>query len=259
VTRLAVPEAREITRLLNDETARIQRAHPDRFIGVAMLPMQDVEAAIETLDEAILTFGLRGVCVLSNIAGRPIGTAETLPIYKRMDELGVPLLLHPANTSMAFELGLPWGIEVGLTWMWDTSAAALSLIFSGILDECPNLTVLHPHLGGTLPYVIGRIEAFMETWGRTAPTTLAHPVSHYLRERFYTDIAVRTPGALAPAIEAYGIDHVLFASDFPFVDPVGHTEFLRERFAAQELDAIINRSHLPFPDSRRESGSGAAS
>ena len=259
VTRLAVPEAREITRLLNDETARIQRGHPDRFIGVAMLPMQDVEAAIETLDEAILTFGLRGVCVLSNIAGRPIGTAETLPIYKRMDELGVPLLLHPANTSMAFELGLPWGIEVGLTWMWDTSAAALSLIFSGILDDCPNLTVLHPHLGGTIPYVIGRIEAFMETWGRTAPTTLAHPVSHYLRERFYTDIAVRTPGALAPAIEAYGIDHVLFASDFPFVDPVGHTEFLRERFAAQELDAIINRSHLPFPDSRRESGSGAAS
>src|SRR3984893_7713382 len=101
VTRLAVPEAREITRLLNDETARIQRAHSDRFIGVAMLPMQDVAAAIETLDEAILTFGLRGVCVLSNIAGRPIGTAETLPIYRRMDELGVPLLLHPANTSMA--------------------------------------------------------------------------------------------------------------------------------------------------------------
>jgi aminocarboxymuconate-semialdehyde decarboxylase len=221
--------------------------------------MQDVAAAIETLDEAILSLGLRGVCVLSNIAGTPIGTAETLPIYRRIDELGVPLLLHPANTSMAFELGLPWGIEVGLTWMWDTSAAALSLIFAGILDECPNLTVLHPHLGGTIPYVIGRINAFMETWGRTAPTALAHPVSHYLRERFYTDIAVRTPGALAPAIETYGIDHVLFASDFPFVDPVGHVDFLRERFPAQELDAIMNRSHMPFPPSRPGAGSAGAS
>jgi predicted TIM-barrel fold metal-dependent hydrolase len=80
-----------------------------------------------------------------------------------------------------------------------------------------------------------------------------------LRERFYTDIAVRTPGALAPAIEAYGIDHVLFASDFPFVDPVEHVAFLRERFPAQELDAIMNRSRMSFPASRVGRGSAAAS
>jgi aminocarboxymuconate-semialdehyde decarboxylase len=250
VTRLEVSEAREITQLLNSETARMQREHADRFIGLAVLPMQDVAAAVETLDEAILKLGLRGVCVLSNIAGRPICTSETLPIYKRMDELGVPLVIHPANTSMAFDLGLSWGIEVGLTWMWDTSAAALSLIFSGALDECPTLTVLHPHLGGVIPYVIGRIGAFMETWGRTAPTALAQPVADYLRERYYVDIAVRTPGALALAIETYGIDHVLFATDFPFVDPVKHLAFLRENFPPDLLGAIMNRSHMTFPESR---------
>src|ERR1700730_9631624 len=250
VTRLEVSEAREITGLLNEETARMQHEHPQRFIGLAMLPMQDVAVAIESLDEAILRLGLRGVCVLSNIAGRPIGSEETLPIYRRMDELGVPLVIHPANTSMAFNIGLPLGIEVGLTWMWDTSAAALSLIFSGVIDECPNLTVLHPHLGGVIPYVIGRISAFMESWGRIAPNPLQRPLAEYLRERYYVDVAVRTPGALALAIETYGLDHVLFATDFPFIDPVAHVEFLRETFPARELDTIMNTNELPFPPSR---------
>ena len=105
-----------------------------------------------------------------------------------------------------------------------------------------------------IPYVIGRINSFMETWGRTAPTTLHHPVAHYLRERFYTDIAVRTPGAVALAIDTYGIDHVLFATDFPFVDPVKHVAFLRESVPAAELDAITSRSRMPFPQSRPGSG-----
>ena len=259
VTRLEVSEAREITGLLNEETAKVQREYPQRFIGLAMLPMQDVAAAIESLDEALLELGLRGVCVLSNIAGRPIGSEDTLPIYRRIDELGVPLVLHPANTSMAYSLGLPLGIEVGLTWMWDTSAAALSLIFSGALDGCPNLTVLHPHLGGVIPYVIGRIGAFMESWGRIAPNPLSRPLPEYLRERFYVDIAVRTPGALALAIETYGLDHVLFATDFPCVDPATHVAFLRQSFPARELDIFINTNKLPFPPSRLGSEPVAAS
>jgi hypothetical protein len=72
---------------------------------------------------AVLGLGLRGVCVLSNIAGRPIATDETLPVYKRMNDLGVPLVIHPANTSMVYGAGLPLAVEFGLNWMWETSAA----------------------------------------------------------------------------------------------------------------------------------------
>ena len=250
VTRLELSEAREITGLLNAETARVQREHPQRFIGLAMLPMQDVSAALESLDEAVLSLGLRGVCVLSNIAGHPIAGDETLPIYKRIEELGVPLVLHPSNTSMVYRTGLPLGIEVGLTWMWETSAAALSLILSGALDRCPDLTVLHPHLGGVIPYVVGRIGAFMQTWGQTAANQLERSVEEYLRERFYVDIAVRTPGALALAIETYGLEHILFATDFPFNDPAPYVEFLRSSFPQRELDIIMNTNRMAFPQSR---------
>ena len=215
VTKLDVGEAREITQLLNEETARVQREHGERFIGLAMLPMQDVGAAIETLDDAILRLGLRGVCVLSNIAGASMGTAETLPLWRRVEELEVPLVLHPANTSMTYPLGLPLAIEVGTSWMWETSAAALSLIFSGALDECPSLRVLHPHMGGVIPYLIGRIDSFMATWGQIAPVKLERPLREYLRERFATDTASRTPAALAATIEVYGLENIMFSTDFP--------------------------------------------
>ena len=259
VTRLDVSEAREITGLLNQETARVQHEHPDRFIGLAMLPMQDVSAAIESLDDAILALGLRGVCVFSNIAGRPIATEETLPIYRRIEELGVPLVIHPANTSMAYAKGLALGIEVGITWMWETSAAALSLIFSGVLDECPSLTVLHPHLGGVIPYVVGRIDAFLQSWGQIAPNRLQRSLEEYLKERFYVDIAVRTPGALALAIETYGLDRILFATDFPFNNPATHVEFLRSSFPQREIDAIIDDNRMAFPPSRLGGEPAAAS
>ena len=271
VCHLDLSEAREIMALLNEETARAQREYPDRFIGLAMLPMQDVTAALETLEDAVLRLGLRGVCMLSNIAGRPIVTAETLPIYTRMEELGVPLVIHPAIASMAYDLGLNWAIEVGISWMWDTSAAALSLILSGVLDQCPDLKVLHPQLGGMIPYVLGRLTRFMDTWVRHAErlpgdplraahgggvsTALEHPVTHYLQKRFYTDIAVRTPGALALAIETYGLDHVLFGSDFPFFDPGEHIDFARNAFASTDLDAIMTNS-MTFPASRANAPNG---
>ena len=257
VTRLELSEAREITALLNQETARAQQEHPDRFIGLAMLPMQNASAAIESLDDAILALGLRGVCVFSNIAGGPIVTAETLPIYKRIEELGVPLVLHPANTSMAYAKGLALGIEVGITWMWETSTAALSLIFSGTLDECPGLTVLHPHLGGMIPYVLGRIGAFQRSWGQSAAARLERSLEEYLKERFYVDIAVRTPGALALAVETYGLERILFATDFPFNDPAAHVEFLRASFPQSEIDTIMHQNRLEFPPSRL-AGEGAA-
>ena len=245
VSRLGTSEACEITQLLNQETGRFQREHPDRIIGLAMLPMQDAGAAIETLDDAILKQGLRGVCVHSNIAGGPIATPETLPIYRRMDELGVPLVLHPANMSMMFDRGLHRGIDVGLTWMWETSAAALSLIVGGVLDECPSLTVLHPHLGGVIPYVVGRVAT---VFGNLAKTS--RPLAEYLRERFYVDVAVKTPGAFGLAIDTYGLERVLFATDFPFIDPVGHVAFLREHVPPAQLEQIRDHNRLPFPEAR---------
>jgi hypothetical protein len=95
--------------------------------------------------------------------------------------------------------------------------------------------------------------------GRAAHNPLERPLEEYLRERYYVDVAVRTPSALACAIATYGLGHVLFAIDFPFVDPVGHVEFLRSSFAEDELNTIMNENRMPFPAWQIERAPGAAS
>ena len=218
VTVLPLPEARETAHLLNEEMARAQRELPGRFVGLAMLPMQDAGAAIEVLEDAVRRLHLSGVCILSHVAGRPIASSETLPIFRRIAELGVPVFLHPANRSSSFHTGEIRPIENGLNWLVDTSKAALSLIFSGTLDACPGLTVVHPHTGGVLPYVISRIASTALPTGTTVerpPTTELSP-ERYLRERFYADSVNPTAGALGLAIAAYGLERILLATDYPW-------------------------------------------
>ena len=78
----------------------------------------------------------------------------------------------------------------------------------------------------------------------------SRPLGDYLRERFYVDVAVKTPGALELAIDTYGLERVLFATDFPFLDPVAHVDFMRRHFPAAALEQIRHQNRLPFPPAR---------
>jgi predicted TIM-barrel fold metal-dependent hydrolase len=225
---LAGEEAAELLQGVNAEIAAAQRAHPDRVVGLAMLPMQDPAEAVAVLEEAI-GLGLRGVCMLSSIQGRPIASDETLPVFRRLDELRIPLFLHPAVRSQTRDPGAPPSVaEGGIAWMAHTALAAFNLIESGTLGACPNLVVLHPHLGGVLPYVLGRIERIQD---ERSPLG----IGEYLRTRFYTDTVSRTPGAIKLAIETYGADRVLFGSDHPFEHMAWMKQFVMDEGVADRV------------------------
>ena len=98
VDRLPVERAKEVAYALNEARAEAQREHAGRFYGLATLPWQDAEAALEVVEDAIGRLGLRGLLIHSNIDGRPIDADELRPVYARIAELGVPLCLHPART-----------------------------------------------------------------------------------------------------------------------------------------------------------------
>ena len=144
VTWYELGEARETLALLHEEYARAQARLASRFIGLCMLPLQDTAAAIETLDHAIVELGLRGVLMNVAPAGRALVSELTLPVFERIEQLGVPVFLHPANRSLVWDFAAPFGrlAESGLGWMFDTSLAALSLITSGTLDRFPRLVVV---------------------------------------------------------------------------------------------------------------------
>jgi aminocarboxymuconate-semialdehyde decarboxylase len=239
VDRMELARARETIAFLNEETARVQRRFPDRIAGLCMLPTQDAEASLEALDRAV-ELDLRGVLMVSNIAGRPLGEESTWPIFERIDELGLPIFLHPASNSMLYDRGLVPVLDWSAGWLYDTSVAALTIILNGILDRCPNLEIVHPHLGGIVPYNVGRTTRY----AGYLQEPIEHPVEHYLRTRFYIDIVTQTPAAIPLAVETYGADRLLFGDDYPWHLHEESLRFIDEHLGQGLAEAVLHRNRV---------------
>lgn len=227
--------ASELAGVLNQEMATAQREHPDRIIGTATLPLRRDEAAHEVLEEAVSLLGLRAVWLPSNVAGEPLVSDRTRQVFAALEALDVVALLHPIRTVMADNLGR-FGLEYVAGYVFDTSLAALSMVLSGIMEAHPRLRIVHPHLGGVLPYIAGRVDKeYVQPWAGNA--RLPRPPSVYLR-RFYTDTVSDSPAALNYALEFYGPQQVLFGSDHPWW-PVAEGLALVERHIDESTVSAI--------------------
>jgi len=234
VDTLPTGEATELAIAVNEERAAAERRH-EGFLGLATIPWQDADSAIEVLDDAVHRLGLRGALIHSNVAGRPVDSPYLRPVYERMTELGVPLFLHPGRTLLE-----PYvrdlGLEVLVAYMFDSSLAALRLVLSGILEGL-SLDVVHPHCGATLPYLAGRIDgAYWKPWaiGRS----LDPPPSRRLG-RFYTDTMCQSAETLEFARRFYGAERLLYGSDFPYYQPSESLPFVRECLSREEAAAAL--------------------
>jgi len=234
VDALPLGKAKEVAIAVNEERAAAE-ARYEGFLGVATIPWQDADAAIEVLDDAVSRLGLRGVLIHSNIVGRPVDSPYLRPVYERMSGFGVPLFLHPGKTLLephARDLGL----EVILAYMFDTSIAAFRLVLSGILEGL-SLDVVHPHCGATLPYLAGRIDnGYWKPWalGRE----LERPPSELLKG-FHTDTMCQSPETLAYAKGFYGVEHLLYGSDYPYYQPAESLAFVRSCLTEAEAAAVL--------------------
>ena len=168
IDSLPVSEAREVAILLNEARFDMQRKYPDRFVGLATLPMADPEVALATLEDAAGRLGLHGVCICSNVNGESIATEELRPVYARINELGLPVFLHPTRSVMADKLAR-FGLDFSVGFMFDTTVAALELVFTGLIHELADVPVVHPHFGATIPFLAGRVDyQSFRMFGRTA-------------------------------------------------------------------------------------------
>lgn len=237
VNHLSPRQATDLAMQINEERAELQRQYKDYFYGLALIPMQDPRAAIEVLDHAIRVLGLYGVCITSNVNGESIADLDLEPVYRRIETLDVPIFLHPTTT--VHETANPrYGHEFTVGYMTDGSIAALDLIFSGILDRYPRLRVLHPHLGGVLPYLAARIDhEYNQPW--THSPDIENPPSTYL-SRFYTDAVSLSPFAMKACLEIYGPDQILFSSDYPYWAPSVTLDFVRREVPEEHLEAVLS-------------------
>jgi aminocarboxymuconate-semialdehyde decarboxylase len=185
--------------------------------------LTDTGIALEVVDHAVNELGLLGVNLPASIGDDPRIDAERLePFYARVAALGVPLFLHPTDALFHDMLeGYKGALHLSLGRVMEVSVAASRLIFSGIMDRHPTLKVVMSHTGGALPYQSGR----MDKNGRRAG--LPHDPSVYVK-RMYTDTVSPHSLGLKFAIDYYGIEHVLYGSDYPCWDPATAMRLLDE-------------------------------
>jgi len=201
-----------LARIVNDAMAEANRAHPDRFVFLATLPMQDPEAAIKEVDRAVTELGCRGIYLGTNVRGKELTDPTFVPVFERVHALNMPVFLHPLNVIGAQRL-TSYYLHNLLGNPFDTAVAAANIIFSGLLDRFPKLQICLPHAGGAFPYLIGRLNHGWKV--RQECKALKKPPASYLR-RFTYDTISHAPESLDYLINLVGADRVMMGSDYCF-------------------------------------------
>jgi aminocarboxymuconate-semialdehyde decarboxylase len=236
----------DLARAFNDGCAELAAAHPGRFALFGNVPLPHVEPAISEAARCLDELGAVGLCTCTHLADRPVDAPEFEPFYAYLDERGAALFYHPDGfcaPGVLDEYILAWGVGV----LFDDSIAALRLVASGLVERYPNITWIVPHLGGTIPFVIGRLDRVWRNGLRNQDLTAAQAAlpaypSAYLK-RLYYDIVTYQVNALPLAREALGVDRLVYGSDFPYASRQNLStgrDMLREAgFTAEEIEQVL--------------------
>ncbi|MEY4565262.1 MAG: hypothetical protein RLY14_232 [Planctomycetota bacterium] len=205
-----------MAQLIHDSLAGVITKFPKRFRGLCTLPLQNEAAASAELDRCVKQLGFVGVLLYTNLAGAWCDEPQFHWLYARAEELGIPILLHPAKPATTEQVK---GYELTSTLgnMFENTIALARIVASGLLDRHPKLKLVCPHLGGTLPYIVGRMDHQLHVLKR-GPQNLQRKPSEYLRS-IYMDIVSPLPEAMRFALDFSSADRLLFSSDHPWVQP----------------------------------------
>jgi aminocarboxymuconate-semialdehyde decarboxylase len=228
----------KLAQVYNDGLARAHREYPHRFLGLAALPMQAPELAVQEVDRASKLAGIRGVYMGTHIMGQNLDEEALRPVFARCEALGLAVFLHPLN-PVGIERMRKYHLRNLIGNPTENAIAAASLIFGGVMDDFPKLDVVLPHSGGSMPALIGRWDH-----GTTVRAELTHmkkPPSTYLR-RFHYDTITHSDSILTNLIEQVGADRVVMGSDCPadmsYTQPVAVVERLTKVAAADRTQIM---------------------
>jgi 2,3-dihydroxybenzoate decarboxylase len=207
---------------INDTQAEIIGKYPGRFAGFAALPTQEPKAAADELERAVKQLGFKGAMIQGSTNWEYLDESKYWVIWERAAALEVPIYLHvqePSFDSAKVYAGHPE--LTGATWAWgvETGTHALRIINAGVFDAFPKATLILGHLGETLPYLLGRLDEGYVMAAKSG-RKLQKRLSEYVRSNvLVTTSGLYRPEALVCAINAMGEDRVLYAMDYPFVQP----------------------------------------
>jgi predicted TIM-barrel fold metal-dependent hydrolase len=203
---------REVARVCNEYQARMLLEHPARFGSFALLPLPDVDGALEELTYVLDILHLDGVGLFSSVNGCYLGDPAFDPVFDELNRRRAVVFIHPTHCEAPEHTQLhapPFAVE----YVFDTTRAIVNLIYTGTLQRCPDIRFIVAHGGGTVPFLAERI-AMMEGHRGAKNITDVIPT---LRSLYYETASTTSAYALRSLQEFADPTHILWGSDLPFV------------------------------------------
>jgi aminocarboxymuconate-semialdehyde decarboxylase len=249
--------AATLAALQNDQIAKTIAAHPERFFGIATLPMQAPEKAADELKRAMTKLGLKGAQIGSNVNGRNLDDPALEVVWAVANELKAFIMVHPTQVAAADRLKSYYLTNL-IGNPLDSTIAAASLVFAGVIERYPAIKFLFVHGGGFVPWQMGR---FSHGWHvRPEPQVKLKQPPDASLNRLYFDTILHAKPQLECLVELAGSPRVVLGSDYPF--DMGTFECVRQVKALSISDAdkakILNGTPLALLGETQAQGARAA-
>jgi aminocarboxymuconate-semialdehyde decarboxylase len=214
-------EGLAFARLHNDAIAAVIRERPDRFAGLGAVPLQDVDAACAEVERAVRELGLAGVEIGTTAGERDLDHPSFAPFWERCDALGAIVFAHP-ESAPGFDRLRIHQMVISTGYPSETGIFGAKLVMAGILENYPRMTLVLAHGGGTLPWLLPRLDRIWTVSERVREALPTKPSA--AARAFYCDTLTFDAENLAVVARRIGAEHLVIGSDYPFVvmeDPPG--------------------------------------
>ncbi len=230
-TYLESPErAPALAALVNDALAKIVRERGNRFSSLAHLPLTDPKASVAEAERCLTEMGFPGFMPFGNVNGVPLADERFWPVYEVADRHSAVIYIHPTY-PLGVEAMTEYMLMPTVGFLFDTTLAATHLVLAGVPERFPNIKWVLAHLGGTIPYLMERLDRCFHAYP-VSRQRISRPPSEYLKE-FYYDTVNFDVGALRLALDQVGVDRILAGSDYPHL--IGSLEKMKESIRALGL------------------------
>ncbi len=202
------------SRLYNEGMHSLAKRYPQRFIGMATVPLQDPARAASVLEHAVSELKLSGVTIGSNVNGKYFDGKEFDPFWKKAEELDVLIIMHPDSILGSDQMGA-YGLRTVCGNPADTTLSVGFMVYSGVFDRFPKLKLGLLHGGGFFPYHLGRFDqGFKRSSGRQ-PFPASQPPSRYLKNLYFDNLVYRVE-TVEYLKRMVGADHIMVGTDYPY-------------------------------------------